>query len=658
MIRQVCLVAYFIVSFFKAYSTKQKPATLWQVFSPDTKICFQLSLGSKGVERGRLFYSVFVNHKSSQTCVLQKSPLGLVRQDEDFTESLSYISHTSTKKIFETFTLLTGRRTNIDYTANEISVTFNNNHNTPIQVICRASNDGVAFSYFFPGASKQLLTVTKEQTGFKFPQGGKAWIQPYDVSSKFSPAYEKYYESDMPIGTSSPGIEGWALPGLFYVNKYWLLIGEANLKPNYCGIRLQQHTKNGLYKVRFPEVTDAQGTGEVYPVSALPWQMPWRFVIIGASLSTIISSSMVHNLSDTATINMYSWVKPGRSSWGWLTDNNSPKNFETLKSFVDLSNNMGWEYSLVDANWDLMEGGDIKQLIDYAVTKNVGIWMWYNSGGPHNEVSERPRDIIFDAQKRKEAFKKLMEWGVKGIKIDFWHSDKQNLVQLYHDVLMDAAVYKLMVNFHGCTIPRGWGRKYPNLVSMESVRGAENYLFDETYPARAAQQNTILPFTRNVIGPMDYTPVLFSNVKYPHQTSYAHELALSIIFNSGILHFADKPDSYYALPAEVKDFLKTVPVVFDDVNLISGYPGKQIVLACKKNMVWYLAGINAAPGSYQLDSQLPFLKNVAYKAQVFADGETPQSFKIWNTQITNGKGLKITIKKAGGFVAVLSPVKK
>jgi hypothetical protein len=190
------------------------------------------------------------------------------------------------------------------------------------------------------------------------------------------------------------------------------------------------------------------------------------------------------------------------------------------------------------------------------------------------------------------------------------------------------------------------------------VRGAENYLFDETYPARAAQQNTILPFTRNVIGPMDYTPVLFSNVKYPHQTSYAHELALSIIFNSGILHFADKPDSYYALPAEVKDFLKTVPVVFDDVNLISGYPGKQIVLACKKNMVWYLAGINAAPGSYQLDSQLPFLKNVAYKAQVFADGETPQSFKIWNTQITNGKGLKITIKKAGGFVAVLSPVKK
>jgi hypothetical protein len=222
---------------------------------------------------------------------------------------------------------------------------------------------------------------------------------------------------------------------------------------------------------------------------------------------------------------------------------------------VDLAADMNWEYSLVDANWETMEGGNIKQLVDYAHSKNVGILMWYNSGGPNNTISEGPRDIINNAQRRKAEFKKLREWGVNGIKVDFWQSDKQNMIQLYHDVLKDAAENYILVNFHGCTIPRGWSRTYPNLVSTEAVKGEECYLFDSTYVDNAPIQNTVLPFSRNVIGPMDYTPLGLKSLKFAHKTSVTHELALSLIFNTGIVHFSTDVESCQALPTFVKDFL-------------------------------------------------------------------------------------------------------
>ncbi|MDD2798057.1 MAG: glycoside hydrolase family 97 catalytic domain-containing protein, partial [Bacteroidales bacterium] len=276
---------------------------------------------------------------------------------------------------------------------------------------------------------------------------------------------------------------------------------------------------------------------------------------------------MINNLADTAISGDFSWVKPGRSSWSWLTDNDSPKDFETMKKYVDLSAEMHWEYCLVDANWNLMQGGDIKQLVEYANSKNVGILMWYNSGGKHNKISERPRDIISNPEKCAAEFSKLQLWGVKGVKIDFWQSDKQNLIALYHDVLQKAAQHHLMVNLHGCTIPRGWSRTYPNLISQEAVKGEEAYLFDSSYPTNAPIQNSILPFTRNVIGSMDYTPVVFSDLNNHHLTTFAHELALALIFNSGITHFAGNVNDYNSLPLDVKQFLQNVPVVFDETHL-------------------------------------------------------------------------------------------
>jgi alpha-glucosidase len=254
-----------------------------------------------------------------------------------------------------------------------------------------------------------------------------------------------------------------------------------------------------------------------------------------------------------------------------------------------------------------MEGGNIEQLAKYANSKNIGLLLWYNSGGANNDVSEGPRDIMNDAQKRKAEFKKLHEMGVKGVKIDFWHSDKQDLIQRYIDVLKDAAKNQIMVNFHGCTMPRGWSRTYPNLVSFEAAKGEENYDFDETYPAQAPIQASILAFSRNVLGPMDCTPMTLTNLKYPHQSSFAHELALTIVYNCGILHFGDNVKMYRSLPEYVKTFLKEVPVAFDETRLISGEPGKSIVIAGRVGKDWYLAGINSENTFKEITIDMPFI---------------------------------------------------
>ena len=232
----------------------------------------------------------------------------------------------------------------------------------------------------------------------------------------------------------------------------------------------------------------------------------------GKSASTVVESVLIDHLAEPNAIGNADWVKPGRSSWSWWSDHASSRNVKTLNRFVDLAANMKWEYSLVDANWNILQdGGNIQDLIDHAKQKKVDLTFWYNSGGPHNNVTEQPRDVMFDPVKRKEEFKKLHTWGVKAVKVDFFQSDKQNVMQLYQDILKDAAKEQIMVIFHGSTMPRGWQRTYPNLLSMESVRGAENYGWSKEFATDAAQLNTIYVFTRNVAGSMDYTPVTFSD---------------------------------------------------------------------------------------------------------------------------------------------------
>lgn len=604
------------------------------VSSPNSKVKFSFSLNIAGEPS----YTVSYNNNA----VLENSPLGLNRNDDVFSKNLRLISEND-KYIRQQYQLLTGKKTKQKTSFNQKEYVLRSAQNNEMRIQIRVYNEGVAFRYIFGDEKVVNTQITNELTGFDIPDKAKMWIMPYDTISLYTPAYETYYTNAATLQTKCPNKEGWSFPALFHINQNWMLITEAGLSENYCASHLDAATKNGLFRLRFPENTEALGNFSPTPNISFPFSSPWRVIMLGDNCGTILQSSLVTHVSEPSQIKNTAWIKPGKSSWSWWSDHDSPRNYESLKKFVDFSAEMGWEYSLVDANWDLMTGGNVNQLIDYAATKKVGIWLWYNSGGSNNAVTERPRDIMFDSVKRKQEFEKISKWGVKGVKIDFFQSDKQEIIKLYLDILRDAAANKIMVNFHGCTLPRGWQRTYPNLLTMEAVRGAENYGFDANYPDKAPWHNTIYPFTRNVVGSMDYTPVTFSNQRFPHLTTNTHELALSVVYESGIQHFADKTEAYKQLNSDCKNLISKLPVSWDETKYIAGEPGKYVVIARRKGKKWYVGGINGQTTVQEIKislKDLPLKFIIADNAQL-----TP-------TAINTTTGfLNVKMVKFGGFVA-------
>ncbi len=342
----------------------------WSVSSPAGNVEFKIAFSTQD----QLVYSVYHGSTSGKKQVIGNSPLGMVRNDASFVKGIKFVSEDAIASIDEIFSLSSGKRKIIHNQANEMKLTFENNKGAKIQLIVRASNDGVAFRYNFPkGDSTLLYTVEEEVTGFLVNGTGKTWLQPYDKITTWSPGYERYFENGIPIGTSAPSSEGWAFPALFQTENAWMLLTEAAVDSTYFAAHLQPKADSGLYVIRMPEVSEANNTVTHIPSSTLPWATPWRVIIVGKNLSDIVESDMVVKLNPPSQIPDPSWVKPGRSSWSWWSDAASSKNFISLKKFVDLSAEMGWEYSLVDANWDIMEGGTIEQLVNYARSKNVGI---------------------------------------------------------------------------------------------------------------------------------------------------------------------------------------------------------------------------------------------------------------------------------------------
>ncbi len=474
----------------------------------------------------------------------------------------------------------------------------------------------------------------------------------------YAPAYETYYENEIPVGTPSPTGLGWSYPLLFRTgdSQHWALITEAGLGTNYCGTRLSSTAPHGIYRVALPDPKEGNGAGSIYPTSTLPWEMPWRAILLGSSLGEIVESTLVTDLTAPSRVADSSWIKPGRAAWSWWSDNPSPQDGAKQMKFVDLAAEMGWEYVLVDANWDIMDKGNIHDVIRYAKKKGVGVLLWYNSGGPHNVVTEKPRDTLFFPEVRKFEFDLLRKWGVKGVKVDFFQSDKQDVIGLYHDLMRDSAAAQIMVNFHGCTLPRGWSRTYPNLMSMEAVRGEECYIFDDKFPERAPMQNTITPFGRNVVGPMDYTPVGFSNNRYPHLTTRAHELALAALFESGWIHFADKPEAYLSLPAAPKKFLKEVPTTWDDTRFVAGYPGQYVVLARRHGSTWYVVGVNGRKEARAESLTFGSWMDIARaELTLIQDGADAKSFASQIKRFSAGDKLAVKMLPYGGFVAIIKP---
>lgn len=568
--------------------------------SPDGQLTFELLELDKN-EAGKA-YSTFAEGKfffyrvlNDNEIIVNNSPIGLTMNYTDFFNELSLESTGELVYSDESYRVLHGKSKEISSVYNQRDFNFSNADGNRLVLRVRLYNEGLAFKYILPDDYAKVRTVLFEATGYNIDPNGKAWLTPYSRPTKWKPSYEMYYTNGSGVGEPSPENPGWALPALFQVNsgKYWVMLHEAELTGNYPATHLGSDCQLGLYNIDFPHSGEALGLYSSLPKHIGVWEMPWRVVFISNNLSDIVESNIVYDLNAPAhLIDDFSWVKPGRASWEWWTTQVRERDYKLQLEFIDLAEQMGWEYYLVDANWNEMKGGTIDQLIEYANKKGVGVFLWYNSGGTHNHVAEQPRGRLWDERVRKEEFARLQAWGVKGIKVDFFNSDKQQIINQYIDILEDAAAFKLMVNFHGCTVPRGWSKTYPNLMSMEAIKGEETYGFDPTFPEMAPAYNTIAAFTRAVVGPADYTPVAFTKHNYPHLTSTAHELALPLIFQSGLLHFADSPSMYFKQPNFVLEYLKKLPVQFDEVKLLDGFPGEYAVVARRKADTWYVGIIS------------------------------------------------------------------
>jgi hypothetical protein len=462
------------------------------------------------------------------------------------------------------------------------------------------------------------------------------------------PCYETYYENAIEPGMPSPNPAGWAFPALFNIGDDWILVTESALNESYCATHLEDKMDNGLYTIRFPEKEEVTSSADPEPVSKLPWSTPWRIIVTGNTLAAIQETTLVTDVNPPSEFDDTSWVRPGRASWSWWSVGSSSRDYDAQLKYIDFTASMSWEYVLIDAGWPTIGNEKVQGLVDYAKSKNVGIFLWYHSGMGRENDSLTMANLMAFPEARKAEMQKINAWGVKGIKVDFFDSDKQPVIQRYIDILHDAAAAHLMVNFHGSTLPRGWERTFPHLMSMESVKGAEGY-GRQIYCDRAPVQNTILPFTRNVVGSMDYTPVTFTNKREAiRKTTFGHELALSIVFESGVFHFADNMNSYESLAEAPKDFLKNVPVTWDETRYVAGIPGQFVVVARRKGDAWYLGGINGLEKPLEVTFELPF-KSGKSALHIITDGNAPGIFSE-QFIMPNGKTVSVKLLPYGGFV--------
>jgi hypothetical protein len=617
-----------------------------EILSPNKKI--KVIIASKKASDnnsfGQVYFKILYKNKLEYIEVLPNSPMGIVRDDQQFTDNLKLVDESKVKEVNQKYEMISGKRKLCANQGVEKVFKYVNSNNKPLNIVFRVYNDGVAFRYEFTDKMDSLVNIIDETTTYVFPSATNRWLQSYTES------YEDFFPfSDS--GKTDNKKQEWGFPALFKVNNnpVWMLISEANISENNCAAKLNNSKNLNEYKVTYASPRDNfKQTGVK---TMLPWNSQWHTLIIG-ELSDVVESTLITDVSEPNKLKETTWIKPGPVSWIYWAYNRGSKDYQKVVEYTDLAVAMKWPYVLIDWEWDVMtNGGDIIAAVNYAKSKGIKPLIWYNSGTSWLEPT--PNDRMLTAEKRAKELAWLKEIGIYGIKVDFFAGDQQDMMKLYLDILKDAAKDQIMVNFHGATVPRGWARTYPNLMTTEAVYGAEWYNNKPTLTAKAAEHNATLPFIRNVIGSMDYTPVTFSNSQHPHVTSYAHELALSVVFESALQHFADRPEAYNSLPQEPKDFLKNVPVSWDDTKLVDGYPGEKVIMARKKGNQWYLGGLNGKDQSQTLKVNFDFLDKGNYKLKLIKDGVNDKSFAVEIINIRKGAVLNVECLSRGGFVAVL-----
>ncbi|MGO9481102.1 MAG: glycoside hydrolase family 97 catalytic domain-containing protein [Candidatus Kryptoniota bacterium] len=638
------VIAVLVFSAF-AFFTDAMCAESYTVRSPNAKIAVAFWL----THAGNPVFSV----SYSDSTILKMSKLGVVRSDEDFSTGLTLDSVSDVSVVSENYTLLHGKRLNCSYTGNKRVFFLKGAHSKTMQIIFQVSNNGVAFRYYFPGKTDTTLTIFREATSYHFGLSTKAFLQPCDDArmgwSYASPSYEEYYEKDIPVGTTSPNQAGWVMPALFNIGKFWIIITETAVDTNYCGSRLSQFSPDGEYSVQFPEPQECRDGEPVLPTSVLPWYTPWRTIALSDGLAGLVQSTLETDLAAPAKYDVSSWLHPGIASWSWIILKDDSTVYNVQREYIDFASSMHWRYCLIDALWDTQIGyKKIEELADYAKTKNVKLLLWYNSAGDWNTTPQTPRGKLLTEKSRCAEFQKLKDMGIAGIKVDFFGGDGQSMMKYFIDILEDAAKYDLAVDFHGCPFPRGWYRTYPNLVSMEGVRGEEYVTFGQYFADNQPSHCAMLPFTRNLFDPMDFTPVNFSGI--PHiqrRTTDGFEIALSVIFTSGIQHIAETPTGMASQEGFVREYMSSLPETWDDVKYIDGFPGKYVVLARRKGDRWYIAGINGENSERTITLNVPFISKTS-KGIIITDSDNAKDFI--ESDINFSAPIKMTMHPYGGFV--------
>jgi hypothetical protein len=608
---------------------------------------------------GRMSYTVT---RRDQT-VIEPSPLGLVSTSHDLSTGVKMI-RTSSRLIDESYSMPTGKRRERRVSGSEISIPLRTAIGARAELIVRAHEDGVAFRYRLLGQGTSQ--VMSESTSFAIPSGSRVLTRPYDGGDAiFAPSAGGYEMPPviLPLGEAIDRT-GFAFPTLFEIEKgaRYAMVTEADLDRSYCATRLHETPDGGRYQIRFPDEREGRGFGDVLPESPLPFNTPWRVIAIG-NLATIVESTIVDDLSAPSVLGDTGWIAPGRAAWSWFSQETGTPALQS--EYIDFAAEYGWDYVLIDAKWDQWENAEqaVQNLIAEADAVGVKILLWYNSGGPHTvSPAETPLNRMLDPVRRDEM-EKISDWGIAGIKVDFFNSDKQDRINQYIGILEDAADFELLVNFHGSTVPRGWQRTYPHLVTVEAVNGAENNKFAGVGNAPTAIMNVQHALLRNAVGSMDYTPVVFASALATTGLPYAHSLALAVLFESGIQHFADRADSvptagyravFQAYPF-VGDFLSTVPVAWDETRLVQGDIDSHVILARRRGADWYLAGIHAAEQSTDYTFALNFLNEGTYEISWITQGEDSDSFRVTGETVEAGASVTVNVPASGGFVATLTP---
>lgn len=622
------------------------------VSSPDSRLVLTTSL-----KDGKPVYSVSYDGKA----ILLDSPLGFESNLGDFTQNLSQTGDKA-GTISRSFDQDRIKKSHIDWKANTLQEEYTNAQGQKFTIEWEVGNNDIAFRYIIPeqGEARSMI-VNKEATGFRFPDFTTTFLTPQSDAmigwKRTKPSYEEGYTPDAPLNAPSHYGHGFTFPALFHVgDNGWALLTETGVDGSYCGSRLSDYTE-GVFTIAYPMPEENNGNGSSSPGIPLPGKTPWRTITVGNNLKPIVETTIPWNVVEPL-YQAEGEVRPGRGTWSWIIWQDNSINYDDQITYIDFAADMGYENVLVDCAWDVNIGRDrMSQLAKYAQSKGVNLIIWYSSSGWWNDIVQSPVNIMSRPIPRKQELKWLKSIGVKGIKVDFFGGDKQETMRLYEDILSDANDYGISVIFHGCTMPRGWERMYPNYVGSEAVLASENLVFSQDFCDKAPFHAALHPFIRNAVGVMEYGGTVLnkrlhrSNEKGNiRRTTDAFEIATAILFQNPVQNFALAPNNLTDAPAEAIQFMKDVPTTWDETLYIDGYPGKYVVLARRHADKWYIAGVNALDKPLRLTLDLPMLK-AGEEATIYSERKG-KTFSADVLKVKKPTKVQVTIDPADGFVIV------